>query len=72
MIDYEIYENLPPQYKWMAHATMSATAFFLLWKRKFEKLVWDGSLQPQRGIRYCAMVWLCFDTSGRRRHARLR
>lgn len=39
MIDYEIYENLPTQDQWMAHATMPATAFFPLWKRKFEKLV---------------------------------
>ena len=46
MIDYESYENLPTQDQWMAHATMPATAFFPLWKRKFEKLVWMALYHP--------------------------
>lgn len=40
MVGDEKYENIPKQDKWMAHATMSVTAFFRLWKRKFEKLIW--------------------------------
>ena len=47
MIDYESYEDLPTQDQWMAHATMPATAFFPLWKRKFEKLVWMAIYNPQ-------------------------
>ena len=47
MIDYDEYENLPPQDKWMAHATMPASAFFRLWKRKFEKLVWMALYDPK-------------------------
>lgn len=47
MIDYEEYENIPTQDKWMAHATMPATAFFRLWKRKFERLVWMALYNPR-------------------------
>lgn len=47
MIDYEEYEDLPTQDKWMAHFTMPATAFFRLWKRKFEKLVWMALYNPR-------------------------
>ncbi len=47
MIDYEEYEALPKQDKWMAHATLPATTFFRLWKRKFEKLVWMALYNPQ-------------------------
>ncbi|KAL8831395.1 MAG: hypothetical protein Q9170_005309 [Blastenia crenularia] len=40
MVDYDEYERIPLQDRWMAHATMDATAFFKLWKRKFERLLW--------------------------------
>ena len=47
MVDYEEYENIPLREKWMAHATMPATALFRLWKRKFEKLVWMALYDPR-------------------------
>ena len=47
MIEYGKYENIPTQDKWMAHATMPATAFFRLWKRKFERLVWMALYNPR-------------------------
>lgn len=47
MIDYEEYEALPKQDKWMAHPTLLATTFFRLWKRKFEKLVWMALYNPR-------------------------
>lgn len=47
MLDYDEYVNIPTQDKWMAHATMPATAFFQLWKRKFEKLVWMVIYSPR-------------------------
>ena len=47
MVDYEEYERIPTQDRWMAHATMPATAFFRLWKRKFEKLVWMAVYDPR-------------------------
>ena len=50
MIDYEEYENIPLPEKWMAHATMPATAFFRLWKRKFEKLVWMALYDPKGSV----------------------
>lgn len=43
----EEYENMPRQDIWMAHATMPVTAFFRLWKRKFEKLVWMALYNPR-------------------------
>ena len=46
MLDYKEYENLPLQDKWMAHATMSATELFQLWKRRFEKLFWMALYNP--------------------------
>ena len=49
MLDYDEYVNVPTQNKWMAHATMPAIAFFQLWKRKFEKLVWMVIYNP-RGL----------------------
>ena len=49
MIDYEAYEKLPAHDKWMAHPTMGATAFFRLWKRKFERLIWMALYNP-RGV----------------------
>ena len=47
MLDYDEYVKVPTQDRWMAHATMPATAFFQLWKRKFEKLVWMVIYNPQ-------------------------
>ncbi|KAF6235802.1 hypothetical protein HO173_005997 [Letharia columbiana] len=47
MIDYEEYENIPTQDKWMAHPTMPAAAFFRLWKQNFEKLVWMAFYNPR-------------------------
>lgn len=47
MVVYEEYENIPTPDKWMAHATMPATAFFRLWKRKFERLVWMALYNPR-------------------------
>ncbi|KAM0798074.1 hypothetical protein BDR22DRAFT_964853 [Usnea florida] len=47
MLDYDEYVKVPTQDRWMAHATMPATAFFQLWKRKFEKLVWMVIYSPQ-------------------------
>ena len=49
MLDYEDYIKVPIQDRWMAHATMPASAFFQLWKRKFEKLVWMIIYSP-RGL----------------------
>ena len=47
MIDYADYEELPSTDKWMAHPTIDAASFFRLWKRKFERLVWMVSYDPQ-------------------------
>ena len=47
MIDYEEYEALPGQIKWMAHATMPVTTFFRVWKRRFERLVWMALYNPR-------------------------
>lgn len=46
MLDNEEYEKLSLQDKWMAHATMPATAFFELWKQNFEKLIWIAIYCP--------------------------
>ena len=47
MIDYDDYEALPTQDKWMAHATMPAVEFFRTWKRKFERLIWMALYNPR-------------------------
>ncbi len=47
MVDYEEYESIPTQDRWMAHATMPVAAFFRLWKQKFEKLVWMAVYDPR-------------------------
>ena len=47
MIDYDDYEALPSQDKWMAHATMPAVEFLRTWKRKFERLIWMALHNPR-------------------------
>lgn len=47
MVDYEEFEDIPMQDQWMAHATIPAAAFFQLWKRKVEKLVWMAFYDPR-------------------------
>ena len=49
MINYEEYEKLPTQDRWMAHATMPATLLLRLWKRKFERLIWMALYNPRGG-----------------------
>ncbi|MCJ1307671.1 hypothetical protein MMC25_001319 [Agyrium rufum] len=34
------YEKIPFPDRWMAHATTDMSTFFILWKRRFERLVW--------------------------------
>lgn len=46
MVDYDVYEKFPTRDRWMAHATLPAPAFFQLWKRNFERLVWMAVYLP--------------------------
>ncbi|KAL8821127.1 MAG: hypothetical protein Q9223_000782 [Gallowayella weberi] len=47
MVDCREYEEIPLPDRWMAYATMDATVFFKLCKRRFERLLWMPIYNPR-------------------------